>query len=42
MSAIQIQSAEAALAIARGDRAMFLAVLDTAPDIPPVPGDELV
>ena len=26
---------------ARADRASFLAVLDKAPDVPPLPGDEL-
>lgn len=26
---------------ARADRAAFLAVLDKAPDVPPLPGDEL-
>ena len=27
---------------AKADRAAFLAVLDKAPDVPPVPGDELL
>ena len=38
------QAAEAAFAdfaaTSRADRAAFLAVLDKAPDVPPLPGDE--